>query len=248
MSDAEIQRLLERLLSVGGQLSEHQRETIARILNSQTDEIPFLFRQAGLSLEEGFAGRQLQPGSNLDRQDLHNKDFTDAKLVQVSIAGSNLNGASLVRADLTASMLDQSTFIAAKLYQADLTSASARYTNFTNAKMQHAKLVGTDLTGANFAYATLQHCKFRDARLHRVVLQGANLSSAEFRNADLSGANLQGANLYGADLSHALMRRVSCLNVSFESCAVEGTRFDASTGITQEQKRYLQRQGAVFAS
>ena len=77
------------------------------------------------------------------------------------LAGANLTGANLFRANLTG---------------ADLTGANLFRANLTGADLTGANLTGADLTGANLAGADLA---------------GANLTGANLTGANLYGADLE---------------------------------------------------------
>jgi uncharacterized protein YjbI with pentapeptide repeats len=98
------------------------------------------------------------------------------------LAGANLAGAKLYRADLQAADLR-----GAKMYETDLRGADLR----------HANLSGADLRGANLHSANLREAILGEADLRRATLWGVNLYKADLRGADLTRAVLQGT-VFGA--------------------------------------------------
>jgi uncharacterized protein YjbI with pentapeptide repeats len=152
-----------------------------------------------------FRGRDLRY-AHLERSDLHQADFTSARLDHARLSGADLRGIWLQCPDLGTMRL-----------QGKALCPSAVGADFTKAQLQEAHLSGTDLTGASFAYARLAAADLRDA-----TLTGADFGNAELDRADLSGgvraqgasflvatllgADLSGAKLQGADFTYAQMQ------------------------------------------
>jgi uncharacterized protein YjbI with pentapeptide repeats len=106
------------------------------------------------------------------------------------LAGANLDGADLRRADLTGQCLREARLRSAVLSQARLQGADLREADLTQANLAGADLAGANLTGA---------------RLVEANLAGANLSRAVLWSADLTGAHVSGAALGGAELRNAVL-------------------------------------------
>jgi hypothetical protein len=90
--------------------------------------------------------------------------------------GQNLTNANLVRSDLRAAKLTNTTLDAAVLTGANLSGADPR------AHLSSTSYGPADLTGANLAGASF----------HQAVLTGSHLAFAALEGADFSGADLTG--------------------------------------------------------
>lgn len=109
------------------------------------------------------------------------------------LAGLQLPGASLRRANFPGAGLDDANLSGAILWWAD----------FSHAVLFRANLAGADLEGANLSSAflweaNLSGAELKDASLSGAKLRKANLSCASLWQADLSGADLKEADLTGA--------------------------------------------------
>jgi uncharacterized protein YjbI with pentapeptide repeats len=130
---------------------------------------------------------------------------------RINLAGADLTGAVLYRANLTRANLTGADLTRAALAGADLTRASltgatlirANVADLTGASLAEAILAPTDLTGANLFHANLAGAFLAQATLARAALVGADLSEAVLIGATLVGADLTSANLTGANLTHA---------------------------------------------
>ncbi len=96
-------------------------------------------------------------------------DFSDAKLVGASLRGTDIEGSSFDRSDLSG---------------ADISECRAADATFRRAVMTGALLVRTDLSRAD-----LSECKLLDAIAHKANLSGAKLEGANLFQADLAGAH-----------------------------------------------------------
>jgi Pentapeptide repeats (8 copies) len=86
----------------------------------------------------------------------------------------------------------------ARLIRADLTSANLTGANLTGARLTGARLVFANLTGAIINDADLT-----EADLYGADLSLANLYGTNFAGANLTGANLANVSIDGADLTNA---------------------------------------------
>lgn len=125
------------------------------------------------------------------------------------MGGTQLQGASLIEADLQAADLRGANLQGTDLSWSNLQSADLRGADLMAANLQGAKLQGADLRGAKLLGATLTESH----------LQGANLDYADLRGADLAKADLQGAiffnsQLQGIDWSQTFHEDLLLLNKS----------------------------------
>lgn len=111
---------------------------------------------------------------------------------------------NLSNADLTASLLINSSFQNAKLENALLEGADMRFIALTGADLSYARLAGADLKGANL----------RGADLTYADLKGANLSYADLTGAKIGGAVLENVRLDGT----IWIDRRRCLPGSMGEC------------------------------
>ena len=154
-------------------------------------------------------GRDLRY-ARLDRSDLHQADFTSAKLDYARLTGADLRGITLQCPDLGTTRLQGGAAV-------NPLCPSARGADFTKARLDEARLAGTDLSGAVFVNASmvaadltdarLVGADFANARLDRADLSGGiDAQGASFLVASLAGADLNGARLQGADFTYAQMQ------------------------------------------
>jgi uncharacterized protein YjbI with pentapeptide repeats len=163
------------------------------------------------------------------------------------MTGANLDGASLVGADLRNIWLQCADVGVAILSQDRKLAkcASARGANFSKARLTGARMSGVDLTEARFegahmeaaslAHSTLAGAMFVNAHLERadvsggVALQGTNFLLASLAGADLSGAELQladfsSAGLQGASLSLAGLEGAVLRNADLDGANLQMAR------------------------
>ena len=101
-----------------------------------------------------------------------------------SLAGLDLSGASLLQVMLAGVNLEQTNLSNAELIGANLAGAN----------LQQANLAGANLTGANLAGANLTGANLTGANLQQANLMGTNLNSANLTNACLFDAILAETN------------------------------------------------------
>jgi uncharacterized protein YjbI with pentapeptide repeats/flagellar basal body-associated protein FliL len=141
--------------------------------------------------------------------------------------GTDLEGASLRKANLQGADLRFANLQGADLRQANLKGAifSGTSTEYdpndgggwdkieVPANLGDANLTEVNLTGAN-----LTKVKFTEANLTRANLSGADLTKANFTGANLTGANLSGAKIHYAN---------------FEGANLEGANFQGAFLVEQ---------------
>ncbi len=114
-------------------------------------------------------------GCELLRANLANANLTGADMAGVSLEYANLTGADLTGADMSCMVTDGSGLSLGQMRCADLDSAD---------------LTGVNLTGANLINTSML----------KVKLIGADLTDANLNCADLAGVNMMAANLDGTNL------------------------------------------------
>ncbi len=146
-------------------------------------------------------------GAMLDRTDLRNVDFFQARLQGASLNGADLQGASLDKAYLQGASFDGAKLQGASIKGVELQGVSLDYANLRGAELFGAKLQGASFNGAN-----LQGASFNDAKLQGASFNGAKLQGASFNDAKLQGASLNSAYLQGASLNNAKLHGASLHN------------------------------------
>ena len=176
------------------------QNTIKQILESDTDNLSELVKQAGLNPYEDLAGA-----------DLSGVKGVGCKLSRFNLSGADLDHADLSRADLSFANLSNAKLTNVKLCRADLSGANLRnallmdadlsFADLSDADLRGADLSNADLSGADLSGADLRNANLRDANLSNANLRFTDLSNAYLSNADLSNADLSGTKLRNADLS-----------------------------------------------
>lgn len=129
----------------------------------------------------------LLPGSNLERANLFDTDFTMTDLSDANLNSANLEKASLVRAWLTGATAENANFSRIEGYRTGFTNVVANGANFSSAELQRADFTGAKLKGANFEKAELGRALFDGATLANTRFSLANLSRADFSRAIFNG-------------------------------------------------------------
>ncbi|MGH6935520.1 MAG: pentapeptide repeat-containing protein, partial [Methylocella sp.] len=144
--------------------------------------------------------------------------FDGAVLDQVWAVAADFSGASLRKANLFASQMqeancDRADFSGARV-AADLSRASLRNAKFIGANLaadmrnqsmglMRAVLKSADLAGADFEKANLALTDLQFAKFQGTNLKGASLAEAEAGGADFRGAILDHTNFNGTDVASA---------------------------------------------
>jgi uncharacterized protein YjbI with pentapeptide repeats len=162
--------------------------------------------------------------------DLRNVNLPFIEIQKANLSGANLFGANLSKASLFGANLSKAT-----LFGANLSKATLSKVNLSEASLSGANLSGADLSGADLREASLS-----GANLSGADLSGADLSGAFLREASLSGTNLT-AFMSRADLSRADLNRTNLIDVK-----IKGARFGNNQGISDDMKKELDKQGAIF--
>ncbi|MBE9005629.1 pentapeptide repeat-containing protein [Fortiea sp. LEGE XX443] len=120
-------------------------------------------------------------------------DVLVKRIFPQSLTGINLSKASLLQVMLAGANLEQTNLSGANLTGANLTGANLTGANLTGANLTSANLTDANLTGANLNGANLT-----SANLSRVNLQTVNLTNACLFDAILANADREIATLNGA--------------------------------------------------
>jgi superfamily I DNA and RNA helicase len=139
-------------------------EEFYRVIQSG-DTFTFTFRhppQRELSVTDG--------GELLKRYALGGRNFQNANLQDVDLAGVYLNQANFIGANLSRANLQNAHLDETKLIMTDLSQANLSY-----ASLRKAKLMGANLKGANLSHADLSHVDLTDADLTDTILTATSL-------------------------------------------------------------------------
>lgn len=147
----------------------------------------------------------LETGSG-ESADFSHSDLAGIDLKGRELARANLHGSRLTGADFRDAGLENANFFEADLTQADLRGARLAGTNFIQARLNGADLSGTDL---------------RSARLHGTLFLDTNLSGADLSQQNLAWCDFTGASLASAKLTGATMNRVSFRNADLRHAQVD---------------------------
>jgi len=155
-------------------------------------------------------------GSNLEKANLSEADFSMTDLSYVNIKGANLEKTLLARSWLT--------------------GAHAEKANFSRIEAYRSGFVNIIADGATFAGAELQRANFSGAHLTGVDFEKAELGRANFQKAILTGTRFSLANLSRADLTNSVFEGPIAFDRAFLFLThIEGLDLSAATGLEQEQ-------------
>lgn len=196
-------------------------------------------------------------GKSLTGMDFQNFYLSNQKFRKISIAESNLSGATIER-----SCFDNAIFLEAKLDFVEAKGVSMHHANLQRSYQAFAEYDEAELEGATFDRANLMYATFRGADLTGVSFRFANLTYADFsgsnvENTDFSGAILNGAVFEGVkNVSRAKFADTSITNAvaltqrTFKDeevcgCIISGYRgrndsiyLETKTGDTISEKAY----------
>jgi uncharacterized protein YjbI with pentapeptide repeats len=172
---------------------------------------------AAVPTTASFRARHLE-GAVLIRAVLRKADFTAAHLEGAQLDSADLRDAKfecarpfLFESSQAISAEDCTQLQGASLGRAQLQGASLDF-----AQLQGASLRGAQLQGASLDFAQLQGASLGGAQLQGASLNDAQLQGANFDNTELQGASLDGAQLQGAGLSNTRLLGASLDNVHLE--------------------------------
>jgi uncharacterized protein YjbI with pentapeptide repeats len=147
------------------------------------------------------------------KADLAGKDLGGANLMRADLREANLRGSELSGVALTGADLRKANLAGAKLFRAVLSGAysseakpGAVIDAWAATDMSEGYIAGrfwSILSAANLTEADLTGANLAGADLGRANFAGANLTGADLADARVSHANLTGADLTGANLRNA---------------------------------------------
>ena len=152
-------------------LSDEQSLVLSKILESDSDCIEGVLRDAGLKI------KSTNSTKISDVIDLSNSD-----LESLNLSCANLNNASLMGAVLESSDLSKANLKGANLNDAVLINACLNY-----AKMKRSNLQGANLRNASMRGADLRNVFFGKVNLSGVTLDDANLKGSNLEKSVISG-------------------------------------------------------------
>jgi len=186
------------------------------------------------NLTEAILFRTNLEGANLTEAVLTGANLKSANLTEVILRGANLEGANLTEAILEGACLDvhwtkKTQPRITNLQDATLERADLRKANFSSANLGKANLYGANLekasmTSANLQEANLIGTNLREARLGHAYLQRAELSYSNLEGADLVDTNLQGAMLTGANLQEVNLSRTVLQGADLQFADLRGVQ------------------------
>ena len=170
---------------------------------------------------------------------------------RVSLAGLNIEGASLPRIKLRQANLRGANLSKADLRAANLSKANLDTVSLTKADLREANLEGASLNGADLSEANLSKANLKKVVLHWALLNRTDLREADLREANLSldigktvlrknwgfvvrqtnlttedllslGLEQSGANLEGADLRKANLEGANLEGANLKGANLEG--------------------------
>lgn len=172
------------------------------------------------------------PATRAEVPDLQGASLVGANLKKVQLAGANLQGIDLTEADLGGADLNAADLRKAKLTGTILCDTTIRAANLSEADLSGAdlrradlsgsNLILTDLTGANAAGADLRATSLSGAVLKDCRLGGANLTEAGLYGCSLAGSDLEACNLSGADLAEADLTGANLANANLVKADLVG--------------------------
>jgi uncharacterized protein YjbI with pentapeptide repeats len=155
-----------------------------------------------ISAEEVEArGFALAPGTDLSEADLAFAQIGWRELRESNLTRTKLDNANLTKIVLAGSAMDDASFVEAELYAAHLQGVSAVGANFTRAQMIQIRLDEAKLMRATFVGANLEDAEFGDADCRGADFSEAYLAYTNFAGALLSGATFVGATIKDLQLS-----------------------------------------------
>jgi len=149
------------------------------------------------------------------------------------LAGADLCGAQLMRADLVGS---------------DLSGAGLDHANLAGAKLGRAKLVGTLFRGADLAGADLTGADLRGADLSGARVEGVSFADADLRGTALDGALGEPATIAGAKIDSSAAERSGLHDTDVIKLWREGAVIDDLTEFDPSVRSACSRRSGELAS
>ncbi len=154
-------------------------------------------------------------GSELDGSSFARTDLSRAVLFAASLRGCDLSQATLARADLRGARLGGAVLTGANLDGADMRGAVMVFADAIGALQVSHQDVNPD-HGADFT-----NCSLKGANLRNANLRGARFDNANLDGADLTGARTEGARFRGAILTNAKLSTVALPREVLAQCVLD---------------------------
>lgn len=195
--------------------------------DGRSSEARRLLGQALLHLNDpaGLAAIDLQ-GLRLSRRDLAPpqsgaRNFSDARLDNVSFRAWDLSGSRFDRAEMLGVVFAQ-----ARLVRVSMRALNAREVNLTDANIDGADLAGAVLTGATFVGTRARHLRAAGANFESGRIDRADFTGSDLRGARFDYATIAAANFAGARLDRASFVRTQLDFVDLSQASLRGAVFD----------------------
>lgn len=185
-------------------------------------ETPRNIRKVGISLVALVTLAVLPSGVNraydlsaarLAGADMRGIDLTRADAREAGFTGADFEEAVLTRTDFRNADLRGANFQYARLPGTRFSLADLSHADFTGALLAGTRLDSANLTGADFTEARLYFTRFgratlRGAQFHSAILDRCDLRKADARMAVFHGADLVEGRFKEANFEHANLRSV----------------------------------------
>lgn len=209
-----------------------------------------------IAAHEAFVAGRPAGGRKLPRFIMARRMKVDGrKIPDIDFTGSDLEGCSFVRTDLSRALFCGAALNHCDFTHAVLTGADLRGAAFEGARLNFARMEGADMraavlchrdgltppslqTGASARGAMLdsgrfdeleaQAVDFANSSMRGAVLRNANLKGARFANCNLDGAEFRGARVAGADFRGAILTNVDLADIALPRDALAGCLVDPS--------------------
>ncbi|MFI7680941.1 pentapeptide repeat-containing protein [Actinophytocola sp. NPDC049390] len=175
------ERIQERQVRLTAQRILHRRLTATISSESQDSQ-----RWSGLTID--LTSAELR-GIQLERTDLSDAAFADAKLSKATFTSAKLDHTNFARADLSQANLGSAQSIRADFTGANLTDAVLTGAKLREASLRNARLTGADLSGADLTGAMLDGADVGSVQFS----EGTRWPTSDLRKDALSGATQEGS-------------------------------------------------------
>lgn len=170
-----------------------------------------------------------RPGGK--RADFSFCDLNDLSLADRDLRDADFSGASLVRADMSGTCLENGI-----LFCVDMRGANLRAANLRRSDLRGASLRGANLSKADLFEADLREGAIADKdangeltlRKHGALPNETDSGSASFANANLERANLSGMLAVRTDFSGALMKNCKLVRANLKQADFTGANLEGA--------------------
>ena len=196
---------------------------------------------------------------------INNANLREIKGYKSNFFKANLTDANLEEADLKKAIFNQAILIHTNFCKADLTDASFSISDIENPWYKFKRSIQKlkyefgivskpkyyseypNCIGANFQEAIANNTKFQNLLLINANFKGADLTNAKFNNSILVNADFSDVKSFrGTDLRGTNLYKAKFHNANLEGIIVDNVVFYQVEGLTESQKEYLIKNGAIF--